>query len=915
MFNFKRFMIFPLFSALLSILAGSGLCASEVSGYLCREGISYFMEGRFSDALDELDKALIIDPENELAKEYINKIFEKEVTSVVAKEYDLMPNRQEAIIQEIDKLNRKDMDYEKRPAIVETNALEKEGVGLSKSGVSGEVQIRLGFSAGDTNWKRANWDLNEKNWRMISNDAINQRENTYDPRIYDRLRLDFDTDNESGFNFHTNIMVDPWSFTGKSRKTTVTSDFGDTAEIELKYWSNSHYTINQTIKSSTLGNSFALPEIKVKGGKTDAFDIKGAYDDPVNDIFHIPEMKIDRDFQPLRELWLDYNQQDLNLRFYPVAYENQALTLDDPLALSNNHIWWEDSPWIRAWTPGTFNSAAIPVSFTRGYWDNEVSFFARDSEGRRLTSLRGFSFVFNPAGGNTAITTSVATPKDPWQEYSDADNLVSAMRIKQNLTDNLDFGVTGTTRFGFNSDQNDKLDARNFVGGADLGYELREGIKSNVEVAHSSSEYDLSNSTYRSESRGFAYYFSLIGRFPLESIMDVEHGYFGIQPQEEDYCFTKFRLFAAHMDESFDPSLSSYVETRDDEWWGRHIHFRKPFKYYYQGEGKMLSWDDIRNYKIGNGIDIGRDVVGLRVESSLWDNTVENLIDVRNVHATNGKFIENVTRQEVTWDLNDQLTTKLLGIHHYLPKTKGGVDPFVFDLRTRDYFANTIIEDGKDPSVSTGSLGLEYKLFDWLAINGIWEYTNDISLAYDNFPRGIYNSGNQSTITYENGFAYRDVNNWLYSQGYFPKPPYPYYNIFKTGLKLNPTEDLQIYLDYTCNEYEKAGQVDDNINHIGLELGYQPTAKLAAFFRYTYSRWQDLDGLTNNMTKVIGHHNFFSEFIYRVSDNEDFTFQYGEASRNPYIGGVLNIDWDPYGGSLKTIDTRHVWRLYYSRRF
>ncbi|MFH1355097.1 MAG: hypothetical protein ABIH19_03005, partial [Candidatus Omnitrophota bacterium] len=194
-------------------------------------------------------------------------------------------------------------------------------------------------------------------------------------------------------------------------------------------------------------------------------------------------------------------------------------------------------------------------------------------------------------------------------------------------------------------------------------------------------------------------------------------------------------------------------------------------------------------------------------------------------------------------------------------------------------------------------------------------YTNDISLAYDNFPRGIYNSGNQSTITYENGLAYRDVNNWLYNQGYFPNPPYPYYSIFKTGLKFNPSDELQIYLDYTRNEYEQAGQVDDNINHIGLELGYQPITKLGAFFRYTYSRWQDLDGLTNNMTKVIGHHNFFGELIYRFSENEDFTFQYGEASRNPYMGGVLDIGWDPYGGSLKTIDTRHVWRLYYSRRF
>jgi hypothetical protein len=401
----------------------------------------------------------------------------------------------------------------------------------------------------------------------------------------------------------------------------------------------------------------------------------------------------------------------------------------------------------------------------------------------------------------------------------------------------------------------------------------------------------------------------------LESILHNEHGYDGISPKGTEESFTKFRLFACRMDDSFDASLSSYVETRDDESWSRHLHFRKPFAQYYQGQGQVLTWDDVKPYRIGNGIDIGRNTLGLRIESLFLDKKAENLFDLRNVHNTEGKLIENVTREELSWEINERLTSKILGIYHYLPDTTAGIDPFVFDSRTRRYFSNTYIEADKDPSIKTGSFGLEYKFFEWMALSGIWEYTNDISLGYDNFPRGILNSGNNSYVYYENGNAYRDVNPWLYGQQYFPKPPYPYYNIFKTGLRLNPTDKIELYLDYTRNSYEKAGQVDDNMNHAGFEIGYKPMPKLAMLFKYSYSRWQDLDNLSNGITKVYGHHNIFGELIYRYSEDQDFTLQIGEASRDPYMGGVLDIGWDPYGGSLRTIDTQRILRLYYRRRF
>lgn len=141
------------------------------------------------------------------------------------------------------------------------------------------------------------------------------------------------------------------------------------------------------------GELVNLPEIKVVNGHTESpVSITNA----VGNTYTLGEIKTYHKFQPLRELWFDYLQEGLKLRLFPIAYENQALTFDDPLKLSNNHIWWEESPWLHAWKPGIYNSGVTPVDFTEGYWDNAISYLVRDSEGRRLTALRGGSFEFNP---------------------------------------------------------------------------------------------------------------------------------------------------------------------------------------------------------------------------------------------------------------------------------------------------------------------------------------------------------------------------------------------------------------------------------------------------------------------------------------------------------------------------------------
>lgn len=785
--------------------------------------------------------------------------------------------------------------------------------------VRGEIQFRGGVTSHDAYWKRANWDLNEavsqKNTRMLSHNALDNGVNTYDPRIYDRLKVLLDTDREQGFGFHSNISVDPWSFTGKSANITVPSSLNDTTDIELKYWSNTGYTLNETINTNRFGNPINLPEIKVKDNKTDAFTV---ISDAGGGVFNVPILKIERQFQPFREFWFDYKQEDLKMRVFPIAYENQSLTFDDPLQLSNKHVWWEDSPWIHRWKPGNRNTVAgSPVDYTKGYWDNSLSFAVRDSESQRLVGLRGFSFDFSLPEG-TEFLTSVVAPKDPWQDYGQVDNFLSASRLKQSVMDNLSIGVSATSRWGYNVDEDNQLDASNYVLGADAGYEITDGIKASAEIARSNSKYDISDSQFKTEQRGNAYHFSLLGRYPFESIMNTQYGYDGIQPAKEETFFNKFRFFVCRLDEGFDQPLSSYSNTRDDQFWGRHLHFGQPFTYYAEGSrkpsGGLTTWDDVKSSRIGDGIDVGRDTIGLRIESSLWDKKVNNLFDSRNVHNVEGKFIENVTQDELDLQVNDKMLFKALGVYQKMPKTIGGQDPFVFDSITGEFFKNGAIEDGKNASLKTGSLGMEYSFFDWLSINGIYEYTNDYNVGYANTPQSqLWNRAGGLNKYIENGNPYREVLPVLYDQGCFPLPPYDFYNIYRMGININPLDNLGIALDYTSNEYKNAGPIGSTMNHVGCAISYSPMEKMAIFLKYTYSRWKDIDQIL--VGDILGHSNIFAEFMYRMSKDEDFVLQYGEASRDPYQGGILDVGWDPYGGTIRTLDTQHIFRVYYRRKF
>ena len=918
----KKTILFILLPLLLCSFFNPPVFAGSVAAeYLCDFAMQFYRMGKYEEALFEFKKVLLIEPDNKKAQEYINNIFQRdsqqiETTAkpIILEKTEPTPlkkiaTRDETINDTFRSLSKSVLNerVEKSPT--------KGGYSIAGVKITGESQVSFGVTPDDFIWKRANYDLNEKvkSWRTSSDAVFNKRFNTYDPRIYDSLSVNLDTENKTGLNFHSNVTADPWSFVGKSSKTTVTGSNGDSAEVELLYWSNTGYVVNSTAYTLKGGETFGIPEIKVKNNKTGLTTATGYRNSATT--FSIPEMKIYREFQPIRELWLDYTNDQVKFRAFPFGYQDQAYSSDDPLAITNHRIWWQDSPWLRRYIPGNYNSTDSPnPSFTKGYWDDSLSFLTKDSTGAYLTALRGFSFTFQPSE-QTLFDTTVATPKHLWQDYAQVDNLITASRIKHYLDENLMIAGTFTSRLGFKVDDKRRLDSQNYVGGIDLGYEVAEGLKAQAEVLTSKSYYDQVNPDYETQSRGNTYYFSFVTRYPRQSIMDLKYLYDEISLDKSESFLVKSKLYAARMDKGFDSSLSSFHNTRQDTFWSRHIHFRRPFEYYYAGMTKpSIKWDELNAIRIGDGIDNGRNVLGFRIEF-IAEDQFSNLFDVRNVHNVNGKFIENVVRDEATAKVTDKLTAKALGIYQKLPRTLGGAggsDPFIYDGNTGEFFNNSSIIDGNDPTLKTGSFGLNYDFFDWLSLNGIYERTNDYYLAYDGFPANtLRNDTTLGGTYYQNNKLYRFRDPFLYSQGGFPQAPYEFYNVFKAGLRMQPISNMDIYLDYTRNIFESAGQNSDGMNHVGFEMAYMPAKKFGMALKYTYSRWQDTDRLVAGNTSPLGHHNFFGEFRYLPSVDDELILQYGEGNTSP----VGNITFDPYGGSLLSIDTQHIFRAYYRRKF
>ena len=900
----KRIFVFLI---VFNIVFPPNAFAVSGSEVLLGLAVQYYNRGFYQEALHEFNKVLLIEPDNEEAMGYVNNIREKqavsrgELVSQALDNFESKPSsgqsvsRDEIVSRELDKRLGKS-----RPVV-----MEKKKITGDYLDIQGDVQVALGVkSPSEVIWKEANGDLNEKNFRVLFG---NDRHNTFDPAIYDRLRFDIDTKNldELGINninAHANITIDPWSFTGKSDKFTVTGSGGDSVELEFKYWSNTAHTINETLYTNINGDALSLPEIKVIGGISSPTSVTSIF----SNNFTIPATKIDMTFMPVREFWIDFADEDIKLRVFPMAYQDQALTTNDPLKLSNNHSWWEESPWLADWQPGNVNTGATPVDFTKSIWDDSLAFFTRDSDGVRLTALRGTSFSYD--GVDTKLYSTIASPKNLWADYGDFHTYASATRLSHDFAYNTGAAFTHGGHFGYSTGE---LDGINNVFSADFKHAPFLGTKISAQVAVSESSFDRSNEDFSSRKRGNAYLVSMVNRFSADDIYEPD--YFAIKKSADEDSFLKSRFQVARMDSGFESSLSSYRQTRDDEFWSRHISFRKHPLFLYSGLTKSMAWDDIKPFAIGDGIDSDRNVVGWRLDGAtkIFDRELDGLFDVRNVHKTDGSFIENVSRIETSYKTTDKLTTRLLGIYHAMHDTYEGLDPFIFDAATGDALINDSIVAGQDPSLHTISAGFDYEINDKFSYNVVYEHTNDSTVATDNYPRGLFNSASQTTYT-ENGVVYREPIPFLYSQQYFDLPPYEDFDIYKLGFSYRPIKELEFYLDCAFNENKVAGQIDDNMNHYGLEIAYTPTPKLSLLFKYAHARWIEMLELNaTGMAVYRWHDNFFVESRYHIDPSSELIFDYG-------VGGITPLgsaSYDPFGGALAVLDTVHIIRMYYKKAF
>jgi len=309
-------------------------------------------------------------------------------------------------------------------------------------------------------------------------------------------------------------------------------------------------------------------------------------------------------------------------------------------------------------------------------------------------------------------------------------------------------------------------------------------------------------------------------------------------------------------------------------------------------------------------------VLGGSLGLKALDEQLNEELSYRTVRGSKGKYVESVLRTETTFKHNDRFTSKVLGYYQNLPHTKAGFDPIIYNksmYSLTDYFSdddehpiNSSVVDGKDPSVGAFGYGARYDLIETkVSLEGMYERTNDPL----DFPRGLLNDLSVGTEV-KDGQIWDKLNPFLYDQGFFSTPPYEYYNIAKTRLILNPSEQWEVILSYTFNENKHATGIDDNINHAGFETSYKPSDKWTLWTKFMYTRLIDLYKQNQFQSSDFfdAHFNFFFGTEYKLSKDESFNVLYGE-----FVG--YNDPYQQANWSLSALDTQHIFRLFYKRKF
>ncbi|MFA4888335.1 MAG: hypothetical protein WC628_02005 [Candidatus Omnitrophota bacterium] len=893
--------------------------------FLTEFGVTFYRQGKYNDALTEFNKVLLLDPNNPTAKKYINAIFEKENPQVSPEiNSTSQPSRQEKSksfpeakkpvsknlekqaqkqpekpaeklpVKETQKLPEKklsrdeEMNLALRRSVPEASQAQDENSPGQEDKLvilSGEYRVAMGITSSDFIWKDANADKvgvpREKNWRYLWGD---QRENTYDRKIFDRLTVGLDTNFDSPFNGYVEATADPWTFVGKNHVTVNSGS--DSVDMDLKYWSADGRVINESYRSR-LAKIITLNPVKVVDGKISSFLLKNAV---ANTSFgsSVTPVDLKRDYRPLRKMWLDYTQGDMALKVFPISDEFEALSSDDPLKISNNHVYWEESPWLDQYEESRiFESAGFPIK--EGRWIHSLSSFTKDSSDdypHRLTFLRGASIKFNP--GNYSFEATAAAPMTLWDEYQSAKSVEAAARLKIPISD-FKLGFTSATKVGMRGDTREAL---NQTQAFDLKYDFSKTNRLYGEIAKSFTNVKEANE-YKRHYSGLG---TKIG-FKYDEASNKNNGIY------------RSNIYLASMDDDFEPGLSNYRYTRNDEpTLSRHVYF-----------GKLREMDEKLIW--GDGIDRNRQVLGLGLGFKAFEEKLDTDINYRTVrnftgNYFKGKYVESVLRAEAEYKISPRLTSKVLGYYMNLPETRGGFDPLLYDktmYSLTDYFSgdddhpkNADVEGGKDPSIGSFGGGLKYDLVENLvSLEGVYERTNDPQ----SFPRGLLNNLEVTKEVSDEQLWDKVLVN-LYDQDFFGLPPYDYYSIAKTRLILTPASEWEVILSYVYNEDKHATGIDDNINHVAFETTYKPTGKLTFWFKYVYSRVIDVYKQNQYQSDDFfdSHHNLFFASEYKLGKDDSFTLLYGEFVG--YKDPLQQSYW-----TLSTLDTQHIFRLFYKRKF
>lgn len=764
--------------------------------------------------------------------------------------------------------------------------------GIAPSQLRGEYRLAFGVTQDDFIWKDANADYHnmpgDTSWRYIFG---KDRQNSYDKAIYSRLKMDLDahiTDTLSGFG---QMVIDPWTFVGKKR-VYVTGTNGDNVQIDYKYWSNVRSTINETYRTEK-GDIVNVNENKVKEDKTSIGRYTGLTDWGTN-TFIIPEEDIDRMYVPIRKLWVEYNEEPYKAKIFAMAGQEEALTSDDPMRLSNNKVWWEEGAWLDRYdasqvferqgrsAPTGFTGSRQPVK--KGQWVRNLSFVAKDSNDEFLTFLRGASFKADFANG-ASVDMVAATPRSLWDTYEQATNIPAALRVKAPITDRFSLGGLYTFKGGM---RHQSLEAMNNLGAIDGTYQLLGDTELLGEFAVSNMDTEEADG-YDNHYTGYA------GSIGLKKQGNIALGSAGDRYE--------LKAFFASMNDQFFPGLSNYRFTRKEFEYAKHIYFGDLDP---QNEAMMF----------GDGMDIGRNAFNLNAKAEFPDKNIDTRFDFRTVYSDGNEHIEDVYRLEATYQPIDALTLKGLAFYKHLPKTKKGIDPLMNAKNSysafTDYFAyddvwleNSAVEADKDPSIGSFSGGLQYDFTDYFTGIGIYEATNDPK----DYPRGLLNNV-YVTDYYQDGIVWDKVVPFLYDQSAFGLPDYPYYNIYKARFIYYPFEPLKVTLKYTYNENKYAMAIDDIPTAQGIEFEYKPCPNTTLGFLYQYTRQRDLykEFVLEQGTHFDGHHNIFAAFDYQLNRDQHLRLTYGS-----YVG--YDYDTPENSDDINALDTRHIVRVSYTGSF